>query len=246
MQKAVSHCQKDRRSDSSNGEDPHQPPRLNLEWCWSAFHRTERLSDTTDFGSRSGRRYLRDSSAANNQAARSDVWSVVAARPRVVCLDRADTLSHGNRFACQQGLIRFKICPGEQPGISRNAITFGNDNKISDDDLASGNALAHSVPNHESPGAGHVLEGSERAFRPALLDNHETNVQHSECKEDERFSQIANDEIDNTRSEQKLEHWFANGISNNTQRPTLALLRKFIPPVAAKSRGCLAGGETTL
>jgi hypothetical protein len=63
---------------------------------------------------------------------------------------------------------------------------------------------------------------------------------------DSRFSQIANDEIDNTRSEQKLEHWFANGISNNTQRPTLTLLRKFIPPVAAKSRGCLAGGETTL
>ncbi len=93
-----------------------------------------------------------------------------------------------------------------------------------------------SIAPHLRVRAGEFAQGRQRGFRAGFLDNDHHDIEHGETEQNQRFGKTAQEQIDEPRREQQLQHRLAHRIPRDTRQMAALVLREFIRSILAQAR----------
>jgi hypothetical protein len=143
----------------------------------------------------------------------------------------------GDRFAGEEGFVGLEVGGFAKDGVGRDAVAFGQQHDVAGDDFGAGDALFCAVSDDERAGAGEVLQGGQSALCAAFLDDDEDDVQDGEGLEDEGFGEVAQEKVDDSGCEEKLEHRLLDGVADDADGAAFLLLREGVGAIVVQALG---------
>ena len=160
-------------------------------------------------------------------------------------------LGHWQAFASERGLGGLQCCRFQQPSISRDGVTFLDQNDVAGDDLRGGDAASFSVANDRCVGCGHRSQGRDRGLGPCLLDVAQRGVEQHDGEDGQCFVRKGRVALvgpqagrDAGGDEQQDDQDVLKLREEPPPRGDGLLSRELVAPVLFKSRSDLGVGQT--
>ena len=190
----------------------------------------ERLADAPQLGPHAGGEHPRKTLALHDHRAREQPRPVVAARrPHAgagfVC-NRC--LAHRHRFSRQKGLVDRDVHAGQQHGVGRHPVAFGQLDQVAGHHIAAGHAYASPVPDHERARARQVTQRIERPLGATLLHQGDAHHEHHEAQQHRGFARITEQQVEGAACDQQQEHRFGRHPRRDLHDRTRPSCRQFV------------------
>jgi hypothetical protein len=111
-----------------------------------------------------------------------------------------------------------KIVAGHEDRIGGDPIAIGKHDDIAPDHLPARNALRDLISYHQGARASEIPQRFEHALGSVLLKDRYNDSYDCRPSEHQRYAEIAQHEIDCSRSEEEFEHRLAGNFADNSQQ----------------------------
>ena len=118
----------------------------------------------------------------------------------------------------QQRFVRREIYPRQECGVGCHTVTFGEDEKISLHDFASGYAQQLAIAEYQRTRTGKVAQSGERVLGLVFLDKSDADNYQDKAEKHEGFAPVAEQEIDCAAGDEQQKHWLACYASRNDKQ----------------------------
>ncbi len=155
------------------GDHPDHPCDLAFQPGLTPFHRLQNSTDLSHLGMAAGRSDLHKSLTLNNHGSGVHEGLVITTGFRYSRITGEITgsryFSYRNGFSGQERLINCDMTCCKKNPVSRNTVSFGKDQEVTDHNLPSCNTFLLTTSDNQSTGAGEIFQRFQCSFGLLLL-----------------------------------------------------------------------------
>ena len=133
----------------------------------------------------------------------------------------AGRFSDGNRLPRQQRFVGLQIAAVHQHGVCGYPVALREHDDVAAHHVATGDALPLSAADNRGAWTAEVAQRFQHPLRAGFLDDRDHHRKRCENKEDKRFLEIPEDEVDEPAAQQERQHRLAHDLENDAQRRAL-------------------------
>jgi len=240
---AIQHDDGDAHHQAEQREDHDGAARLALDAARLGLDALQRLADVPERRVAARCDYAREAMSGRQQRTGIDERQIVTARTRQGRSGIARALAHRNGFARQQRLVGRQMRRGLEPCVRRHAIAFLHAQQIACNYVAAGNHAPLAVAQNLRARARQLAQRLERALGPALLIERDRDHHEHREQERQRFLDVAERDVDHTRTDQQQEHRLAHDFPRDRPGAARFRRRQLVGSVACEARRRFDAGQ---
>ena len=203
----------------ADGAPRHYPGRFGAQArCLGIEHR-QRRADPADLAVRAGCQHAGKAAAAHDEGARIDEGLAIPARSLgfIGAIRAPRDFANRQGFSGQQRLIGLQVARLDQDGVGGDAVSGTENESVSGHNLASGDAGARAIADDRRTGGREVAERLQDRLRACLLHDCHRNRKHRKSEQNQRLTQVTQDQIGDPASQQQSQHRLAYNPQGNVQ-----------------------------